>query len=138
MHATIHQSQGMSYMKRTIAAILPLLALAGAMLVAGCAKSSGPSSPYGASSAPPAPGQPNTVVMANIAFSPASITVSAGTTVTWQNNDGVNHTSTSDNGLWDTGTIAPGQSRTTTFSTAGTFTYHCNVHPMMTGTVVVH
>ena len=76
--------------------------------------------------------------MAGMAFSPASITVSAGTTITWQNNDGVAHTSTSDNLTWDTGTIAPGQSKATLLGTPGTFTYHCTVHPMMTGTVVVH
>ena len=124
-------------MKRSIASLIPALAIAVATLVAGCSKSSGPSSPYGASSAPVPPSQPNTVVMANVAFSPASITVSAGTMITWQNNDGVNHTSTSDNGVWDTGTVAPGQSKTTVFNTKGTFPYHCNVHPMMTGTVIV-
>jgi plastocyanin len=77
------------------------------------------------------------VVMSNIAFGPATITVSAGTTITWQNNDAINHTSTSDTGAWDTGIIAPGASKTTTFSTPGTFPYHCTVHAMMTGTVVV-
>ena len=125
-------------MNRSFGPSLSLLALAAALFVAACSKSSGPSSPYGATSAPSAPAPANTVVMANIAFSPTSITVAAGTTITWQNNDGVDHTSTSDNGVWDTGTIAPGQSKTTVFNTPGTFTYHCTVHPMMTGTVVVH
>ena len=113
------------------------LALAGASLILlfGCTKAS--TSPYGATSAPPAASQPNTVTMANVAFGPASITVSVGTTITWQNNDGINHTSTSDTGVWDTGTIPPGGSKTTMFSTAGTFPYHCTVHPMMTGTVIV-
>jgi plastocyanin len=77
------------------------------------------------------------VVIANIAFGPASITVPVGTTITWQNNDGIAHTSTSDTGVWDTGAIAPGTSKATTFNTAGTFPYHCTVHSMMTGTVIV-
>jgi plastocyanin len=77
------------------------------------------------------------VTIANIAFGPGSITVSVGTTITWQNNDGINHTSTSDTGVWDTGAIAPGTSKTHTFNTAGTFPYHCNIHTMMTGTIVV-
>jgi len=138
METTIQHNQGMSRMKRTLTSLVPVLAVAAALFVAGCSKSSAPSGPYGASSAPVPPGQPNTVVMANMAFGPASITVSTGTTVTWQNNDGVAHTSTSDTGAWDTGTIAPGQSKTTVFNTPGTFTYHCTVHPMMLGTVVVH
>jgi plastocyanin len=113
------------------------LALAGASLILlfGCTKAS--TSPYGATSAPPAASQPNTVTMSNVAFGPASITVSVGTTITWQNNDGINHTSTSDTGVWDTGTIPPGGNKTTIFNTAGTFPYHCTVHPMMTGTVIV-
>jgi plastocyanin len=72
-------------------------------------------------------------------FSPATITVRVGTTVTWNNNDGVAHTSTSDTGVWDTGRLAPGATATTTFNTAGTFTYNCTYHAAMgmKGTVVV-
>ena len=117
-----------------VASSLALIAVS-VLLVSGCTKAS--TSPYGATSAPPAVGQPNTVSMANVAFGPASITVSVGTTITWQNNDGINHTSTSDTGVWDTGTIPPGGSKTTIFNTPGTFPYHCTVHPMMTGTVIV-
>ena len=111
------------------------LACASLLLLSGCMKAT--TSPYGASAAPAPVNQPNTVVMAGMAFSPASITVPVGTTITWQNNDGVNHTSTSDTGVWDTGTIPPAGSKTTVFSTAGTFPYHCTVHSMMTGTVIV-
>jgi len=124
-------------MKSSFASSLPLLVLAAALLAGGCSKAYGPASPYGAASGPPPASQPNTVVMSNIAFSPASITVTAGTTITWQNNDSINHTSTSDNGAWDTGMIAPGQSGRTVFNTPGTYTYHCTVHAMMTGTVIV-
>ena len=83
--------------------------------------------------------QPNTVTMAGSSFSPATITVSAGTTISWKNNDGIAHTSTSDSTGWDTGSIPGGQSRTTTFSTPGTYAYHCTFHVSMgmRGTVVV-
>src|SRR5689334_4133550 len=73
----------------------------------------------------------------NIAFNPASITVNAGDTVTWTNNDQVNHTVTSDtSGLFNMSS-APGSTVSFTFSTPGTFAYHCNIHSNMHGTVVV-
>ena len=70
-------------------------------------------------------------------FSPASVTVAVGDTVTWTNSDDVPHTATADGGAFDTGTLDNGGTNTVTFSTAGTFPYHCSVHPQMTGTVVV-
>ena len=124
-------------MDRRIVASSLALACASLVLLSACSKSGTTTSPYGATYAPPPAPQPNTVVIANIAFGPNSLTVSAGTTVTWQNNDGINHTSTSDSGVWDTGAIPPGGSKTHTFSAAGTFPYHCNIHTMMTGTVIV-
>jgi plastocyanin len=113
------------------------LALVGAALagVLGCSKDS--SNPYGSSSGSSTPPPSNTVVMMNIAFNPGTLTVSAGTTVTWQNNDGITHTSTSDTGVWDTGNIAGGTSKSVTFPNAGTFKYHCTIHAGMTGTIVV-
>ena len=80
---------------------------------------------------------PNTVVMNNMAFGSSTLTVPKGTTVTWQNNDSVPHTATSDTGAWDSGNIPPGESKSVIFTTTGTFPYHCTVHPMMTATIVV-
>jgi plastocyanin len=74
--------------------------------------------------------------MMNNTFNPGTLTVSRGTNVTWRNNDGVIHTSTSDTGLWDTGNIGGGSSKGVTFSSAGTFNYHCTVHKGMTGTII--
>jgi plastocyanin len=71
------------------------------------------------------------------AFSPADLTVDAGTTVTWRNTDGTSHTSTSDATGWNSATIPPGGQFSFTFATAGTFPYHCSIHPGMTGTVIV-
>jgi plastocyanin len=71
-------------------------------------------------------------------FSPNPIRITAGSTVTWSNTTGPTHTSTSDTGAWNTGNIAPGTSSSAvSFPTAGTFTYHCAIHPTMTGSVIV-
>lgn len=114
-----------------------LLVFTALVALFGCGGNS--TSPYSNNTTTPTTtkSSPNTVVIASMAFSPANLTVTKGTVVTWQNNDNVGHTSTSDNGVWDTGNIPSGGNTTTTFSTAGTFTYHCTVHPMMTGTITV-
>jgi len=86
---------------------------------------------------------PHTVSIINFAFAPSTITVPIGTTVTWTNNSALNggmamvHTSTSDTGLWDSGPIQAGDSFSFIFNTAGTFSYHCAIHPSMQGTVIV-
>ncbi len=71
------------------------------------------------------------------AFAPNPIAVAAGGTVTWMNNDTTTHTSVADAGAWNSGPIAPGGSFSMTFSSAGTFPYHCSIHPGMVGTVTV-
>jgi LPXTG-motif cell wall-anchored protein len=70
-------------------------------------------------------------------FSPSAVTISVGETVTWTNDGEAPHTSSADGGEWDSGTLDPGDSFSNTFDTAGTFAYHCNIHPDMTGTVTV-
>jgi plastocyanin len=60
-----------------------------------------------------------------------------GTTVTWVNTDSVSHTSTSDGTAWNSGIVSPGGRFSFAFQTAGTFSYHCAIHPGMVGTVVV-
>jgi len=71
------------------------------------------------------------------AFSPNPISVHVGDSITWVNNDTIAHTSTANGGAWNSGVINPGQSFKTTMSTAGTFAYHCTIHPGMVGTVTV-
>jgi plastocyanin len=73
----------------------------------------------------------------NLAFQPQSLQVTAGTTVTWTNNDNTSHTVTSDTGVFDSGTLAPGATFKFTFTQTGTFAYHCNIHTSMKGTVTV-
>ena len=75
------------------------------------------------------------VSIAGFAFHPGTITIKAGDTVTWTNNDGATHTATGSG--FDTGNISGGSSKSVTFDTAGTFAYHCSIHSSMTGTVVV-
>jgi plastocyanin len=73
------------------------------------------------------------------AFSPPSITIMAGQTVQWVFKDANPHTVTADDGSFtsDHTGLANGQTFTHTFTTAGTYTYHCFIHPQMHGTVIV-
>jgi plastocyanin len=75
--------------------------------------------------------------MRNLAFVPGTIEVRAGTTVEWTNNDPLSHSVTSDNGAFDSGLIGSGNRWRYTFTTPGTYPYHCTPHPFMKGTVVV-
>jgi plastocyanin len=79
----------------------------------------------------------NAVVIQGMAFNPLTITVSAGTSITWTNKDAVAHTVTSNTGIFDSGSISTNGTFSYTFNTAGTFPYHCTVHPYMTATVIV-
>lgn len=73
----------------------------------------------------------------NLAFGPARIVVSPGTKIIWSNQDGFQHTVTSDKGLWDSGPINSGAHFGRVFKKVGTFTYHCTIHPFMHGTITV-
>ena len=70
-------------------------------------------------------------------YSPGTLTVAAGTTITWVNQDVVIHTVTGDGSLFDSGSMRPGDRFSFTFTTPGTFTYGCLPHTYMRGTVVV-
>jgi plastocyanin len=65
------------------------------------------------------------------------ITVETGGSVTVTNNDGADHTWTSDDGAFDSGVLASGASFDFTFTEAGEFNYHCEIHPSMTSSVAV-
>jgi plastocyanin len=125
---------------RHVTASLALLA-AVAGPVAGCGGSS--SSSNASQSTKPAQGSSSGggsggVSIDNFKFSPASLTVKSGTKVTVANHDSTAHTTTADNGKsFDTGSIDPGASSTITVSKAGTYKYHCSIHPFMHGTLVV-
>jgi plastocyanin len=113
-----------------------------ALAAAGCSKSdySSPSSP----SSQPIGAGTNVVLVANgtalsnqgPGYAPTPVTVAAGTTVTFGNNDAYMHTSVADGGAWNM-TLDPGKTGTVTLATPGTYTYHCSIHGFMKGTIVV-
>lgn len=106
--------------------------------------------------APPPPGNDNgngngnengdpppsgVILMQDDFFEPQLDTVTVGTTVSWDNEGNNEHTSTSDDELWDSGTVAPGLDTSHTFGEEGEFPYHCTFHGApgqgMAGTIVV-
>ena len=70
-------------------------------------------------------------------YQPDPVVVQVGGKVIWQNQDTAPHTATADDGSFDTGTIEKGKLGSETFKEAGTFTYFCEIHPTMHGTVEV-
>ena len=115
------------------------LVLIAIVLISGCA---GPQSEQVTKQEQPTPGVSTptgvsgaTVDIKGFAFEPSTITVTNGTTVTWTNRDSVSHTITGDN--FDSGSISQGNTCSQTFNDAGTFSYHCSIHPNMKGTVIV-
>jgi plastocyanin len=77
------------------------------------------------------------VTIRDFEFAPASVTIDAGDTVTWNNQGPTGHSATADNGSFDTGILDDGQSGSHTFDQAGTFSYFCTPHPNMRGTITV-
>jgi plastocyanin len=141
-------------MKRAIALLFACLALG--LVAAGCgggddngssdSGSSGGSGGSGSSGgtgtksepAPAAKGGGGQVTMKDIKFNPATVTVKAGDTVTWTNDDSVGHDVTADAfDSGDAGGIEPGATFNHKFPKAGTYSYVCTVHPGMKGTVKV-
>ena len=70
-------------------------------------------------------------------FDPAAVTVKAGTAITWTNLDSANHTVTGDDGSWTSAELANGATFSFTFNKVGTYTYHCNIHTSMKGSITV-
>ena len=73
----------------------------------------------------------------NFAFSPATVTVKAGSTVVWTNDDSIQHDVTFDGGGIASNTLNQNDTFSHTFPTAGTYHYICSIHPFMHGTVIV-
>ncbi|HTX89980.1 MAG TPA: cupredoxin family copper-binding protein [Anaerolineales bacterium] len=83
-------------------------------------------------------GNPNEIAINNYTFVPQELTVKAGTTVKWTNQDSVGHNIVADDSSWGSALLAQGDSYSFTFTKAGTYTYHCGVHPTMVGTIIVN
>jgi len=92
------------------------------------------------SAIPPAPTYPPADKQLNIfirdsKFIPNMNGIQIGARVTWYNEDDKTHTVTGDG--WDSGNLVPGQSFSKTFDAPGTYSYHCSIHPEMTGELIV-
>jgi len=80
----------------------------------------------------------STIVMAkDFMFAPTSLTVAAGSTVTWTNKDGEPHTVVSEGGLFRSAALDTNESFSFRFDKPGTYRYMCTIHPRMVGTIVV-
>jgi plastocyanin len=141
---------------------LPVLSftLFGLLALSGCAASTGgtaapaatapsaaPAASEPAASAPAAGGGGGcttsseaaavTVNIANFAFDPPEVTAKVGETIGWTNGDSTAHTATTDDAACDTGNIAQNATAGLVFDAAGTYPYHCKIHPNMTGTITI-
>src|SRR5882724_9277777 len=106
----------------------PLLAAAGAVLF-GWAGLCGPSVAQTA--------EPARIVVKNFMFQPMSLTVKAGSTVTWTNMDEEPHTVVSSSGVFRSNALDTRDSFSFKFEKAGTYGFVCSIHPQMVGTIVV-
>src|ERR1700747_2563315 len=73
----------------------------------------------------------------NFTFNPQKLTVKAGTTVTWTNNDDIPHAIAAVNKQFKSKALDTGDAYSFTFTTPGTYQYFCSLHPHMTGAIVV-
>jgi plastocyanin len=114
-----------------------LLSAIGLFTFAGCGSSSNPTTP----TTPVTPADVTVSIQGILginSYSPNPINMRVGQTIAWRNADTVAHTSTGDSVGFNTGTLSGGATSTpTAMTTAGTFTYHCAIHPSMVGTIVV-
>ncbi|MGD9795280.1 MAG: plastocyanin/azurin family copper-binding protein [Acidimicrobiia bacterium] len=94
-----------------------------------------------ASSASPTPtaaaGAAGSVQIAGFAFAPSTLTVAAGTNVTWTNSDRFDHSIRSSDKTFDSKNLGEGESFSHIFATPGTYSYVCGIHNSMTGSIVV-
>jgi plastocyanin len=77
------------------------------------------------------------VTIQSNSFNPGTLTIKVGETVTWTNKDSYAHTVTSNNGSFDSGNMASGETFSFTFNTVGTYSYYCSIHTFMTAEIVV-
>lgn len=133
--------------------VIALAAIATALALAACGDDSGsettgesPSPETTESQSPatesaPAPSgeavRSEKVTISGFRYDPETVTVQAGGKVTWQNEDSAEHTATLDDGSFTTGALAEGKLKSESFKTPGTYTYFCEIHPQMKGTVKV-
>jgi plastocyanin len=80
---------------------------------------------------------PTKIVVKDFMFTPMSLTVKAGSTVTWANMDEEPHTVVSNTGLFHSGALDTNESFSFKFDKPGSYQFACSIHPRMVGTIVV-
>jgi plastocyanin len=114
-----------------------VVSVAAAALAAGCG-GSGDGATASAPSGGASSGTASSISIRDFKFSPDTISVRNGARVRVTNSDSAPHTVTADDGhSFDSGTVQPGASASIQVPGAGTYAYHCTIHPFMTGTLVV-
>jgi plastocyanin len=124
------------YIRPSIVLLVALGSFGGLLIsTAGCGSSSSPSSPSTSSA------DVTATIVGNLgaqSFTPNPIAMRVGQTISWKNADSITHDVTQDASLFATGSLAGGATSTPIMmNSAGTFTYHCSIHPGMVGTVTV-
>lgn len=122
-----------------------LFIIASAFVLSACSytnsgQTTTPTTPVAPATGATTPQTQNQLTISNYAFSPQSLTVAAGSTVKVTNNDSTTHTITSDDkgASFNIPSIPSGSSASFTApSKPGTYTFHCNIHKTMTGTLIV-
>ncbi len=119
-----------------ITGTLAALLIGTALVLAACSGNGSAGTSTTSANGPPS-GR-DSITIRNFAFSPSTLTVAPGATVTVTNMDQVAHTLTATKGGFSTGTIEAGQSKTFTApNTAGSYPYICSIHQYMSGTLTV-
>jgi plastocyanin len=77
------------------------------------------------------------IVIKDFMFTPTTLTIKAGSTVTWANKDDEPHTVVSDTGMFRSGAVDTDETFTFTFDKPGTYHFACSIHPRMVGTIKV-
>jgi plastocyanin len=115
---------------------LAIVVIGVSLIVSACGDSSSPTAPATSTAA-----DVTVTIQGNNSsnsYAPNPVSMRVGQTIAWRNADSITHTATQDGAGFNTGTVAAGAtSAATMMSTAGTFTYHCTIHPGMVGTINV-
>jgi plastocyanin len=96
-----------------------------------------PERPSAGETSPDAAANPVTVQIDNFAFAPATLTVTAGTTVTWKNDDDDAHTVVEKDRTFKSAALDTDDTFSQTFAAPGEYEYFCSLHPRMTGKIIV-